>query len=437
MKRTFFLLSFLFTIVQSSFAQQPQPQINPDSIASIFDEIKTASKKHINLWNTDLYGPLLFVVPQTRELFANEADTAGILKPNGSIYSGQLPNNVNIANTALNWGGKRWAMLMLPLSKNKHDRINLLAHELFHGAQPALGFSMHHAENNHLDQKDGRIYLRLELEALQKALQATSKKEVRQHLTDALIFRKYRQQLYEGAGVSENLLELNEGVAEFTGLIVSDRTKVAATKSLLEGIQAFFNNPTFVRSFAYHTTPIYGYLLYGKDKNWNKNITDKTDLTAYFITAFGLKIPADLKKRVESIKSSYGGDTIIAAETTREENTKKLIAEYKSKFVEQPHFELKFIKMNVSFDPRNMVPIEGQGTVYPTIRVTDVWGILTAENGALMSANWDKLSLSNPTDITTDKVTGDGWVLELTAGYSVMKDETSGLYKLVKSTPAN
>lgn len=49
-----------------------------------------------------------------------------------------------------------------------------------------------------------------------------------------------------------------------------------------------------------------------------------------------------------------------------------------------------------------MVPIEDKGTVYPNIRVTDKWGILTVENGALMSPNWDKISISNPTQ-TTDK----------------------------------
>lgn len=86
--------------------------------------------------------------------------------------------------------------------------------------------------------------------------------------------------------------------------------------------------------------------------------------------------------------------------------------------------------MNVSFDPRNMVPIEDKGTVYPNIRVTDKWGILTVENGALMSPNWDKISISNPTQTTDKKISGDGWTLELSNGYTVEKDQTSGNYKL-------
>jgi len=37
------------------------------------------------------------------------------------------------------------------------------------------------------------------------------------------------------------------------------------------------------------------------------------------------------------------------------------------------------------------MPIENKGTVYPNIRVTDKWGILSVDSGALMSINWDKI----------------------------------------------
>ncbi len=59
-------------------------------------------------------------------------------------------------------------MIMLPLPENKQKRIGLLAHESFHRIQPLLGFELNNTENNHLDQRDGRMYLRLELEALKK-----------------------------------------------------------------------------------------------------------------------------------------------------------------------------------------------------------------------------------------------------------------------------
>ncbi|MGR3853765.1 hypothetical protein [Chryseobacterium indologenes] len=422
--------AFFFLFVLGVKAQKRS--IPPDTISVYFDELQTASKKNIGLWNKDLYGPMILIDPKTRKFFATEPDSEGILKRDGTLYSGILPATVNIANTAVNWGGKRWAMIMLPLSQNKENRINLLAHESFHSIQPSLGFNLNNAENNHLDQKEGRIYLRLELEALKQAIRSNSEKEMKQHLTNALTFRKYRNTLYKGSETTENLLELNEGIAEFTGLIMSGRNKDQTRSYFLNGIEGFMKNPTFVRSFAYYTTSVYGYLLYHKDPDWNKKIDAKTDLTGYFIKAFDIRIQADLQKAVEKLSDNYNGTSIIKEETDREEQTKKRIAEYKLKFIQQPHFEIKFEKMNVSFDPRNIVPVEDKGTVYPNIRITDLWGILTVENGALMSPNWDKISISNPVNTENKKVSGDGWILELTDGYTIAKEEGSGNYKLSK-----
>ncbi|MCS4304930.1 hypothetical protein [Chryseobacterium sp. BIGb0232] len=425
-----FILSF-FLCIQSLAGQVKTVSI--DSISTFYNEFKTESKKNIELWNKDLYGPILLINPKTRAIFANEADENGILKAAGNVYTGVLPDKINIANTAVDWNGKRWTMIMLPLPQNKYNRVGLLAHESFHRIQPSLGFELSNAENNHLDQKEGRVYLRLELEALKKALKSVSEKELQGHLTNALTFRKYRHNLYNGSNVSENLLELNEGMAEFTGVIIGGRNKTQSEAFLVDGINDFFKNATFVRSFAYYTVPVYGYLLYNKDKNWNKKMTGKTDLTDYFIKAFNITIPDRSNNTVTKISDHYNGRIISEEETKREEKKKKLIAEYKSKLIENPHFEIKFEKMNVSFDPRNIIPIEDKGTVYPTIRVTGKWGILTVENGALMSPNWDKISISNPVRIEGEKISGDGWVLELTEGYNIEKKETNGNYMLVKS----
>ncbi len=60
-----------------------------------------ATQKNQQLWDKDLYGTFLFVNPNTRQLYSNAPDSAGILKHNGKIHLGVLPNNVNIANTVL------------------------------------------------------------------------------------------------------------------------------------------------------------------------------------------------------------------------------------------------------------------------------------------------------------------------------------------------
>ncbi len=430
MIKKFFTIAMFFVLIQSLFGQSKLTI--QDSISIYFEEIKSATNENQAIWNKDLYGPILLVNPNTRKIYTNVADSQGILRKAGRIFTGILPADYNIANTAVNLGGRNLAMIMLPLPGNKQDRINLLAHELFHVSQPSLGFRLFNTENNHLDQKDGRTYLRLELEALKKAILSTNDISKKLHLTNALIFRKYRHLLYRGADTTENLLELNEGMAEYTGFIISSRNQQQSKEYLVKSIKSLLNNPTFVRSFAYQTIPVYGYLLSKTKRDWNKEISISTDLTDYFIRQLNLTLPNDLKKTTALILSQYDGKIIIAEEESREENTKRLIAAYKSKFIEQPHFEIVLEQMQVAFDPGNIKPIEDKGTVYPNMRITDNWGILTVTNGALMSPGWDKISVTIPLKVEERNIAGDGWTLELKDGFAVVKEEKTGNYKLIK-----
>jgi hypothetical protein len=409
-----------------------QPKSLKDMAAEYFKEVKAVTAEHENLWNYNLYAPLLLVQPESREIFANSPDTAGVLKNDGMIFTGLLPANVNIANTSIRWNGVHWAMVMLPLSKEKNDRLNLLTHELFHTAQPSLGFKLSNPDNNHLDQKDGRIYLRLELEALQSALHANSPDEVKKHVTNALAFRMYRYALYQQAESTENQLELNEGLAEYTGVMMSGRNKQELQSHFSKSFDEFLKNPTFVRSFAYQTIPLYGCLLHNILEGWNKDITSGTDLTSYFIKKFTIQLPGDLKGAVTKTTDQYAGRLIIAEETERELKINKVITAYKKKFFEQPHLDIPLQHMNVSFDPRNIMPLEDKGTVYPNIRVTDDWGILTVTKGALMSPVWNNVTITAPKQIGKENITGDGWKLELKTGFVVEKENMSGNYLLKK-----
>jgi hypothetical protein len=224
-------------------------------------------------------------------------------------------------------------------------------------------------------------------------------------------------------------MELNEGLASYTGLMMSGRSDAETISYFEKKLIEFQKWPTFVRSFAYLTTPIYGFILNHKDKAWNRQISDTTNLISYFIRAFGLTVPVAL---CPDCLNKYGSERIISEETGREEEKVKQIAEFKKIFVEQPHLEIRLEKMNISFDPRNIVPVEGYGTVYPTMRISDNWGILTVKGGALLGSNWDRVTLSEPSTVAVNKVSGSGWILELNEGYSVKKDKADRNYKLFK-----
>jgi hypothetical protein len=291
MKRKIFLLLAISVPFIVSYGQET----NFNDTASVyFQEISANTRHYKDLWNLDLYGPILLVDHVSRKIFANYPDTAGILDLKGKIYTGLLPKNINIANTAIRWNGRSWAMIMLPLPENRQERLDLMSHELFHRSQQALGFHMSNTNNNHLDTRDGRIYLRLELEALRQALTAPANSEMNDHLANAIFFRKTRYSLFPGSVISENLMELNEGLATYTGNMMSGRNDSENTSYFEQRLKEFQIWPTFVRSFAYLTTPIYGFILNRTDKTWNRQISDTTNLTSYFIRAFGLTVPVAL-----------------------------------------------------------------------------------------------------------------------------------------------
>src|SRR5690606_8876164 len=101
-----------------------------------------------------LAGPVLLVEPASRKICANQPDKEGLLRANAAVYTGELPRSINIANTATEWAGVRWTMLLLPLPAQELERSKLMAHELFHRIQPALGFPASSPISDHLDTKE-------------------------------------------------------------------------------------------------------------------------------------------------------------------------------------------------------------------------------------------------------------------------------------------
>src|SRR4051812_44336904 len=51
---------------------------------------------------------------------------------------------------------------------------------------------------------------------------------------------------------------------------------------------------------------------------------------------------------------------------------------------ERPVATLAFLHMHIAFDPNTVQPIGAPGTVYPTLRVVDDWGVLEVTGGALV-----------------------------------------------------
>ena len=415
------------------------PQNNPSDIKQAleyFSEAKALSELDSGkLWGIKLYGPMLFVNPETRFIIANEPDNDNYLEMKGDAYCGTLPKEVNIANTSLEWKGKKWTMVMLPLPDNKLERTSLMMHELFHRIQSKLNLTQYSTPCNHLDQKDARILLRMEWQELILAFK-TVKQEKLAHIKNTLTLNKSRISLYPGADTLESQMELNEGLAEYTGLKLTGQPVDTIINYEIQKINMADMIPSFVRSFAYVSGPLYCFLLDDSGIQWRNKITGKTKLTDLLRDAYSINLDDDSLKVVHDLKGYDKYSGIIKFENERELKHQEQITHLKDKFINKPVIIIPLQNMNIQFDPRNLVPIENLGTVYPNLRITDNWGILTVTNDALLSSDWQTIWISLPDNFTDQMKSGyiksTDWVLELKKGWGLKPAERKGSYILTK-----
>lgn len=396
-----------------------------------FQEAQTlCNRDNGKLWAVSLCGPMLFVDRKTRTVVANQADAEGSLTKNGNVFVGKLPAKVQIANTAIDWAGVKWTMIIFPLPEDRYRRANLMAHELWHRIQKDIGFPMSGAANNHLDSRDGRLWLQLEWRALAAALR-TQGKQRRQAITDVLLFRTYRRAIFPHAASEEREMEMNEGLAEYTGVRLSGSPNL--NQYVVDGdLKEATSRQTFVRSFAYATGPAYGILLDETGRNWRKGLKKEDDLGVVLQKTLAIRLPQHIRQAAEKRARIYDGDKLQASETERENKRQQLVAAYRAKLVDGPVLVIPLQKMSMELNPGNLVPLDSLGTVYPTIRVVDVWGILTVSNGALMNSTFSRIYVSAPGSVSASPIQGDGWTLELNAGWTVVAGGRKGDFVVKK-----
>jgi hypothetical protein len=411
-------------------AQSPAPApIDQAKAAAAFAEAeKLSAKDDGKLWGKPLYGPMLFAQSDSRAVVANEADGSGLLQKQGDVFAGVLPKDVAIANTAVDWVGKRWTMVMWPLPVNSQPRERLLAHELFHRIQTDLGLPATNPENAQLDSLEGRVLLQLEWRALAAALTANWADQT-EAIHDALAFAGKRHELFAGSQETERALMLNEGLAEYTGVSIALPDAASARWRVIMRL----TNPeaeTFVRSFAYASGPAYGLLLDERLPGWRKRLNAKSDLAALLATTVSAAPTAGAEQRA----AVYGGAALRQFETERDTRAQAERAQYRRLLVDGPTLTVPDAgKFMYTFDPNAVVALPGLGMVFPASTVSDQWGTLDIqEGGALLASDYHSVRVAAPTNTDGSHVKGPGWTLDLAAGWKIVPGDKAGSFVLKK-----
>jgi hypothetical protein len=380
------------------------------------------------LWGKSLCGPMVLVDPGSRAAIANRPDPAGAFRQDGDIYRGVFPDEFTPANTSVHWGGQDWATVMMPLPTDPFLRVALVAHESFHRVQDSLGLSAPDSPNAHLETESGRLWLRLELRALARALRNPGPAG-RQSASDAMLFRLYRHRLCAGSASAEEALEKHEGLAEYTGVFIALRATHEDVDREARIIEDREDSTAFARGFAYATGPALGLLLDRYAPGWRAQAASKP-LDSLLIAALRVRDSVDLPRQAQQRAALYGYTAVAAAEHEREEFHQAILTDLRHRFLEGPTLDFpETPEMYRNFNPNALMPMPPHGIYYPTGTFTAKWGRIRVESGgALVAADNRSLRVEAPADPNARPITGPGWTLQLEPGWTIRPGERPGSF---------
>jgi hypothetical protein len=399
--------------------------IDPARAREYFEDLKRISDGDAgHLWGVPLYGPTIFVDPNSRFVVANQMDRDGRLTADQGVYVGTLEPAANISNTATEWSGTMWTMVNWDAISptDPYDRARLLIHESWHRIQKDLGIPSVMTSNAYLDEKDGRIYLLLEFRALVGALLAKEPSAQAEAISDALTLRLYRQSLYPKN--NENAFERHEGMAEYTGLKLCGITDSLLVRIAAKKLQLGESYDGLANSFAYLTGPAFGLLLDHYNPQWRGAVRSGSDLPALLAAAISWQAPAEkeqLHKAADLAGNKYEATKLIAEETAQAQQQEQTVETYRNRLLTHGRLLIKNNNLNFSFNPlEKLISFDTTGVIYKTMRLTGDFGVLEVTDGILRTNDWQLFVAVAPDQITGNPATWAGYRLQLQPGWQIV-----------------
>lgn len=389
MKKSFYCVVLALVLCVSSTSCS-QSNSNPMEKASpSFENLKKVSDAdNGKLWGQTLYGPAMFVDVQTRNLVANQQNKENTLVQKGNLYFGQLPEEIIIANTSIDYCGENWTCVIWDGNRDLLTNTHLLIHESWHRIQDEIGLPACGSFNQHLDETEGELLLKLELGILKDLLQNDSK-DLTEGLHDAMTVRKYRQTLFPNG--NENQFECHEGMAEYTAfkLLPLDNDNETIRKGLAAAaIMKGMDNNGYSNSFAYLTGPAYGLFLDELIPDWRSNIRSGKTIPEVISTEVALPDTID-NAEIERISARYGLTEYLGKERSRLEARDKEDAELRARFSESTWLVIPNNNTHFGFDPNErLVAYDSIGVIYKTMQLKGDFGTIDVKNGIIRANNW-------------------------------------------------
>jgi len=379
---------------------------------------EVCNKDNGSLWGENLYGPVMYVDNRNRTIYANVADREDNLRARDGIFTGVLPKERIITNSMIEFGGVKYAMVPLPETEDRYRIITRTVHSLFHCYQDRHGLKPSTFSTRHLNDKNARLYLKLEWKALTYAI-GTAGETRNQAIRDALVFRGARRELFPAAIVDENKFENYEGLTTFTYIKLCNSGGEEIQKRILEYLDRIYQNNSYAWGYGFVHGALYATLLNDKGFDFKQIQQSDFDLGKAALEAYGVTLPVVCRDVAGSLALNYDIQAIRAEESEREaminENTRRIV----TTFMEKPVVTITMESPNFSFEPEDINALDTLGTLYKRLRVSDNWGRLAVDEGGALLTNDLHLLRVSAKDVVVDKnhLSGAGWHLVLNDGW--------------------
>jgi hypothetical protein len=432
MKNLAFLFFFLTLI--SCKEEENQTYFTPEIALGYFKGIEEICNiDDGRLWGENLYAPIMFVDRKSRRITANQPDNDGILKARDGIFTGLYPKELIISNTPAIFGGTLFALVPLPDEEDDYRIKARALHSLFHRFQKNFWIISPSYNTIHMDEKEARLWLKLEWKALKKAVYSEGI-ERRQSVRDALIFNGARREMYPRYTSDENRFESYEGFSTFTYTILCTNSCEEFKEKLFEIYDRIYAMQSYARSYGFIHGALYASLLYDIGYNLHSIKTDHFDPGKTVMEQYNIELPAVCRDVAGSLAVNYEIDAIKKEEEKRLSDIKESIDKEISIFTEKPVVFIELESPYFDFEPEDIHSLGTMGTLYNTMRVSDSWGKLSVDEGGCLVSNNYKYIRITAKGFKADKnrISGEGWTLLLMDDWELVKvDQNYILRKLM------
>jgi len=358
----------------------------------------------------------------SRDIIANQPDKEGLLKEKDGIYTGSYPSELLVNDGPVTYGGILFAMISLPREEDEYRIKTRAIRALFHRFQMVEGIIPSRYNTKYMDEKEARLWIKLEWKALKNALNAEGE-ERQLAIRDALIFKGSSRELYQKYANDEDRFETYEGLATFTYTLLCTNSAEENRTRLFENLNRIYFMRSYARSFGFIHGALYANLLNDKGFNFRDIQIDSFNLGNTVRELYDIELPAICRDVAGSLAVNYDIESIMKEEEERLSDIQARIHRQVSTFTEKPVVFLELESPYFDFEPEDINPLDTLGTLYNSIRVSDNWGKLTVDRiGCLVANNFTYLRISAK-GVKEDRnhITGEGWNLILNSEWKLVE----------------